>query len=130
MYGEGYKVINEALAGNPSYLFDGTLFEQWGDSFIIVAVFLCLVISLKVVAASLTFGSGGVGGIFAPTLFMGANTGLLFAMLVNKMGFHQLSVNNFALIGMAGLIAGVLHAPLTALFLIAELSGGYQLFYL
>ncbi|TAJ15550.1 chloride channel protein [Marinilabiliaceae bacterium JC017] len=128
LYGEGYKVINEALAGNPSYLFDGTLFEQWGDNFIIVAVFLCMVISLKVVAASLTFGSGGVGGIFAPTLFMGANTGLLFAMVVNKLGFHQLSENNFALIGMAGLIAGVLHAPLTALFLIAELSGGYQLF--
>jgi CIC family chloride channel protein len=128
LYGEGYSVINDALAGNTEYLFEGTLFEEWNSSFLALILFLCLVILLKVVAASLTFGSGGVGGIFAPTLFMGVNTGLLFATVINKLGFHQLPVKNFALVGMAGLIAGVLHAPLTGLFLIADISGGYVLF--
>jgi CIC family chloride channel protein len=83
---------------------------------------------LKVIAASITFGAGGVGGIFAPTLFMGVNTGLLFSTIINHIGILKLPTNNFALIGMAGMIAGVLHAPLTAIFLIAELSGGYELF--
>jgi CIC family chloride channel protein len=80
------------------------------------------------VATSLTFGAGGVGGIFAPTLFMGVNTGMLFAQIVNLIGIKQISTNNFALIGMAGLIAGVLHAPLTGIFLIADISGGYEMF--
>jgi len=76
----------------------------------------------------LTFGAGGIGGIFAPTLFMGVNTGMLFAQVVNMLGLRQISTHNFALIGMAGLIAGVLHAPLTGIFLIADISGGYKLF--
>ena len=74
------------------------------------------------------FGAGGVGGIFAPTLFMGVNTGMLFSLLINRLGIRDLNSNNFALIGMAGLIAGVLHAPLTGIFLIADISGGYKLF--
>jgi len=128
LYGEGYEVINSALSGDSSFLFDNTIFENWSDSLTMMIILLTIVISLKVVAASLTFGSGGVGGIFAPTLFMGANTGLLFATIVNKLGFHQLPTQNFALIGMAGLIAGVLQAPLTGLFLIADLTGGYEMF--
>ncbi|WP_430825401.1 chloride channel protein [Carboxylicivirga sp. N1Y90] len=128
LYGEGYEVINGALSGDITYIFADTIFESWSSSFVAFVVLLSLIILLKVIAASLTFGSGGVGGIFAPTLFMGANTGLLFATIVNKLGFHQLQVQNFALIGMAGLIAGVLQAPLTGLFLIADLSGGYQMF--
>jgi len=128
LYGEGYSVINDALAGNSFSLFEGTMFEDWNTSYMALILMLLVIIALKVVAASLTFGAGGVGGIFAPTLFMGVNTGLLFALLVNKFGMHQLQIENFALVGMAGLIAGVLHAPLTGLFLIADISGGYALF--
>jgi len=128
LYGEGYEIINHALAGDTTHVFDGSLFAFLSDNFVAMISFLSLIILLKVVAASLTFGSGGVGGIFAPTLFMGANTGLLFATVINKLGFHQLHVPNFALIGMAGLISGVLHAPLTGIFLIADLSGGYEMF--
>ncbi len=128
LYGEGYEFINAALSGNTGYIFENSVFAFLSDNFIATVSFLSAIILLKVVAASLTFGSGGVGGIFAPTLFMGANTGLLFANLINKLGFHQLHVPNFALIGMAGLIAGVLQAPLTGIFLIADLSGGYELF--
>ncbi len=128
LYGEGYMVINHALSGNISYLFDNTLFSGLEGYWIVVVVLLLVIIGFKVIATSLTFGAGGVGGIFAPTLFMGANTGLLFALVINHMGFHQLSQENFALVGMAGLIAGVLQAPLTGLFLIADISGSYELF--
>lgn len=128
LYGEGYEYINMALNGDVSHVFDGSILAFLTDNFAAMASLLSIIILLKVVAASLTFGSGGVGGIFAPTLFMGANTGLLFATIVNKLGFHQLHTPNFALIGMAGLIAGVLHAPLTGIFLIADLSGGYEMF--
>jgi len=81
---------------------------------------------MKAFATSLTFAAGGVGGIFAPTLFNGAILGLLFAMVLAQFGIH-IPYSNFALAGMAGTIAGVLQAPLTAVFLIAEISGGYQL---
>ncbi len=128
LYGEGYDVINSALSGNTSFIFENTIFQNWSGSIWAVFILLSVIIAFKVVATSLTFGSGGVGGIFAPTLFMGANTGLLFANIVNKLGFHQLPIQNFALIGMAGLIAGVLQAPLTGLFLIADLTGGYEMF--
>jgi CIC family chloride channel protein len=93
-----------------------------------VLVLIAAVILLKIVATTFTFGAGGIGGIFAPTLFMGINTGMLFAQIVNLTGIRPLNTNNFALIGMAGLIAGVLHAPLTGIFLIADISGGYKLF--
>lgn len=84
----------------------------------------------KIIASALTFGAGGVGGIFAPSLFMGSIMGNCVAKIINNLGFFQLRVSesNFTLVGMAGLIAGVLHAPLTAIFLIAEVTGGYELF--
>ncbi|MDB4584126.1 chloride channel protein [Draconibacterium sp.] len=128
LFGEGYEAINECLAGDLSYLFDNSLFYSLSEKFWAAAILLVSVILLKIVATSLTFGAGGVGGIFAPTLFMGVNTGMLFAQVVNLLGIRQISINNFALIGMAGLIAGVLHAPLTGIFLIADISGGYKLF--
>lgn len=128
LYGEGYEAINECLAGNMEYLFNNSLFSGLREEVWAALILLASVVLLKIVATSLTFGAGGVGGIFAPTLFMGVNTGMLFAQLVNMLGIRQISTNNFALIGMAGLIAGVLHAPLTGIFLIADISGGYQLF--
>lgn len=128
LYGEGYDAINECLSGNLSYLYDNSLFFSFQNELWIALILLAVVILLKIVATSLTFGAGGVGGIFAPTLFMGVNAGMLFAQIVNRIGIRQVSPNNFALIGMAGLIAGVLHAPLTGIFLIADISGGYKLF--
>ena len=93
-------------------------------------MFLLGLIIFKIVATSLTFGAGGIGGIFAPTLFTGSLTGYVFALFVNYTNFfgHKLSLINFAMVGMAGLMAGVLLAPLTAIFLIAEITGGYELF--
>jgi len=128
LYGEGYEAINESLAGNMEYLFNNSIFYNLQEEIWVTIVLIASVILLKVVATSFTFGAGGVGGIFAPTLFMGVNTGMLFAQVINLLGFRQISNSNFALIGMAGLIAGVLHAPLTGIFLIADISGGYKLF--
>ncbi len=127
-YGEGYEVTNSALHGNFGYLFEDTLFESMSENQIMVFILFIVIILLKVVATSITFGSGGIGGIFAPTLFTGANTGLFFTILVGSLGMGTLSHENFALVGMAGMIAGVLHAPLTAIFLIGDLTGGYGLF--
>ena len=87
-----------------------------------------LIIIFKVAATSITNGSGGVGGIFAPTLFMGGISGYLLAKVINVLNFINVSERNFALVGMAGMMAGVMHAPLTAVFLIAEITGGYALF--
>lgn len=127
LYGEGYTSINSALSGDYSYLFDGSVFNGLNESIWAAILLLVAIIGLKVVATSVTFGAGGVGGIFAPTLFMGANTGLLFALVIEKLGLYNISTKNFALIGMSGLIAGVLHAPLTGIFLIAEITSGYAL---
>ncbi len=127
LYGEGYSAINDSLHGDFNHLFEHSFYGGMGKSFIAITVFFILVMLIKVIATSITFGSGGVGGVFAPTLFTGVNAGLLFAKLLNNFGL-SVSESNFALVGMAGLIAGVIHAPLTAIFLIAEITGGYELF--
>jgi len=128
LYGEGYDAINSGLEGNLEYLYNNSLFYDYRDELWATLILLGLVVLFKIVATSLTFGAGGIGGIFAPTLFMGVNTGVLFALINNTLGIHKINSNNFALIGMTGLIAGVLHAPLTGIFLIADISGGYKLF--
>lgn len=128
LFGEGYEAINACLAGDLEYLFNNSLFYDFREEIWAALVLMAAVIIFKIVATALTFGSGGIGGIFAPTLFMGVNTGMLLGQLINLTGIRQISTHNFALIGMAGLIAGVLHAPLTGIFLIADISGGYKLF--
>lgn len=128
LYGEGYEAINDGLAGDFKYLFNNSLFVSFDGNSIAIMVLLALVILFKIIATSATFGAGGVGGIFAPTLFTGVNIGLFFALFVKNILGFDININNFALIGMAGLMAGVLHAPLTAIFLIADISGGYKLF--
>lgn len=128
LYGEGYESINSILRGDMSSLYHNSIFTGFEDSFWIMVGLLLLVALFKVAAASLTLTAGGIGGIFAPTLFMGVHTGMLFASIVKYCGIRDLNTSNFALIGMGGLIAGVLHAPLTAIFLIADISGGYKLF--
>lgn len=129
LYGEGYEAINKALQGDMTFIFDNSIFYAYRDNLPIALTILLSILLLKAVATSITFRAGGIGGIFAPTLFIGTMTGLLFVTVLNYFGFADLSVSNFALVGMAGLLAGVVHAPLTAIFLIAEITGGYHLFF-
>jgi CIC family chloride channel protein len=127
-YGEGYDVLNTFLEGNISEIARGSLFYAHTDSFTVFILFIVLVLFLKPVAMTATTGGGGVGGIFAPTMFMGGFSGYLAARLLNLFDFIQVPEANFILAGMAGLMAGVMHAPMFAIFLIAEITGGYTLF--
>ena len=130
LYGEGYDSVNILLDGQYTQLLDGSIFEAFSNSYWVVFAFFLLTVLFKVFASVSTNSGGGCGGLFAPTLFMGGLTGFIFSYLVNY--FSSLNVfispKNYILLGMAGLIAGVMHAPLTGVFLIAELSGGYNLF--
>lgn len=128
LFGEGYAATNSCLHGKTNTLFDNGLFYGFKDNLTAIFILMFVVMLMKVVATSLTFGAGGIGGIFAPTLFTGAHAGLFFALLYNQLSNDHISETNFALVGMAGLIAGVIHAPLTAVFLIAEITDGYGLF--
>ena len=126
-YGEGYDTIMALLQGNVDLVFNSTIVSQFSDKFLIIILFMAGLILLKVVASSSTNGAGGVGGIFAPTLFLGGINGFFVASLLKKIVNIDLPDNRFVLVGMAGMMAGVMHAPLTAIFLIAEITGGYNL---
>lgn len=128
LYGEGYYTVSNLLSGNYERLLDNSLFFGLSDSpwFIVLVAFV--IILVKVVATSVTIGSGGNGGMFAPSLFIGALTGFIFAHALNLTGWVELTTPNFIVAGMAGALSGVMHAPLTAIFLIAEITGGYILF--
>ena len=128
LYGEGYEAINSGLTGNLGYLFNQTIFSSFSNNIPVILILLALIILTKVIATSLTFGAGGVGGIFAPALFTGVNTGLFLAYILKDILGFNINVDNFALLGMGGILTGVLHAPLTGIFLIADISGGYKLF--
>ena len=128
LYGEGTETINLLLKGNYQSVFEKSLFIDQINNIYIVLGLLLLTIFMKVIATATTFGAGGIGGIFAPTLFMGSTLGFVFSKGLNQFFGTNFSVSNFTLVGMAGMISGVLHAPLTAMFLIAEISGGYNLF--
>jgi len=127
LYGEGYDTINQLLNGNSSSVLDQSFFMNLGDNPWIIIIYLTLIIGFKIFASAATNGAGGVGGIFAPTLFIGAITGFVLAHILAIFGINVPS-ENFALAGMSGLMSGVMHAPLTGIFLIAELTGGYNLF--
>ena len=127
LYGEGYDTIMSLLQGNPDLVFNNSAFSQFSDNFLAIILFLSCLVLLKVVASSSTNGAGGVGGIFAPTLFIGGINGYLLAGILRKITSANLPDNRFVLVGMAGMMAGVMHAPLTAIFLIAEITGGYNL---
>lgn len=129
LYGEGYSAINNLLEGNVSSIVDGTFFYVDRESVWFLTLFIALIILTKVFATSATNGAGGVGGTFAPSLFVGAMSGFLFAYIFNNLELGvELSQKNFALMGMAGVMSGVMHAPLMAIFLTAEMTGGYDLF--
>ncbi|MBN2518895.1 MAG: chloride channel protein [Bacteroidales bacterium] len=128
LYGEGYNVLTTLLKGNGTDLANFSIFYNLKDQFWVFTGFLVLLLFFKIIAMTATTGAGGVGGIFAPTLFMGGITGYIVARVLNVFNFIHVSEKNFALVGMAGMMAGVMHAPLTAIFLIAEITGGYALF--
>lgn len=134
LYGEGYDVIHMLLNGTSAVdwdkVMDNSIFYGYGN---LLLVYLSLVVLFKVFATSATNGGGGCGGTFAPSLFLGCITGFIFAHFCNGYALapvisDDLPEKNFALLGMAGLMSGVMHAPLTGIFLIAELTGGYDLF--
>src|SRR5664279_1821564 len=126
-YGEGYDTIMSLLQGNTESVLTSSIFSHFSGSFWVIILFMSCLVLLKVIASSSTNGAGGVGGIFAPTLFIGGINGYLIAGILKKVTNLELPDNRFVLVGMAGMMAGVMHAPLTAIFLIAEITGGYNL---
>ncbi len=129
LYGEGFGFINDLLDGNHLHALGKTPFDDYLSNIWVVIALLIGITIFKAVAMTTTFAAGGAGGIIIPTMVMGSALGNVVAKIINNIGLgFQVSESNFTLIGMAGLIAGVLHAPLTAIFLIAEITGGYQLF--
>lgn len=126
LFGEGYESIKSLADLNPEKIFDHSILAGFITKWSIV-VFILLVMFFKTIAAAITIGSGGNGGNFAPTLFVGAYLGFAFAYLLNLLGIANLPISNFTLVAMAGILSGVFHAPLTAIFLIAEITGGYEL---
>ena len=127
LFGEGYASI-KLLADNQSReLVQNTVFERFQDSSWMLLLFVGATMLIKVYATSLTLGAGGNGGNFAPSLFVGSYLGYCVATFFNLIGLSKLPVGNFTLVGMAGILSGLFHAPLTAIFLIAEITGGYNL---
>lgn len=128
LYGEGNQTLQSLLNGSTDGLPHDRIFNFVSTNSWYILIYLGLIILFKVFAMAITTGSGGIGGIFGPTLFVGGVTGYWLAGFVKAIGIADLPASNFALVGMAGLMAGVMHAPLTAIFLIAEITGGYSLF--
>jgi CIC family chloride channel protein len=127
LYGEGYDTVVSILNGHSASVLNQSFFLGLGHNPWIIIVYLGLIVVFKIFASASTTAAGGVGGIFAPTLFIGCLTGFVVARILIYFGF-LIPEANFALAGMSGLMSGVMHAPLTGIFLIAELTGGYNLF--
>ena len=127
LYGEGYESFVSLMQGKKDVIFENSLFSQFSGIEWVVLIYIVAIIIFKVIAMATTNAAGGVGGTFAPSLFVGAFTGASMAILCNILG-ADVSIAAFSLVGMAGVMAGVMKAPLTAIFLIAELSNGYGLF--
>lgn len=127
LYGEGYDSINRALNGDLGFIFDKSGYYTFSSEAGTTILILVLLMLMKVVATALTIGAGGIGGIIAPSLFTGMAGGLLFGSVYNYFFNTDVSLVLFALVGMSGVIAGVLHAPLTGIFLIAEITLAYNL---
>lgn len=127
LFGEGYESIKSLSEMNVEQLYhDSILFESINNQWIVL-IFILAVMLLKSVAAAITLGSGGNGGNFAPSLFVGAYLGFAFAFFLRLLGFDNVPLVNFTIVAMAGILSGVFHAPLTGIFLIAEITGGYEL---
>jgi len=126
LYGEGYHVINQCIGNDLSFVSSGGLFTGISNHYTILLLLFCIII-FKTVATNVTFGMGGVGGIFAPSLFIGAVTGLFSTYVLKLLGFSDLPVATIVLVAMAGFMTSILHAPLTSIFLIAEVTKSYEL---
>lgn len=127
LYGEGYSSLKALLNNNGDMLLSNTYFFDFRNHGFVLVFYVIALIFIKVVATALTNGSGGVGGVFAPSLFTGGVAGYLIAILINMTGLVHVPVSYFVLAGMAGVMSGVMNSPLTAMFLIAEITGGYSL---
>jgi len=127
LYGEGYGVINALLSGNHLAVIQSSLLDHWSEKTYVVILLLLGITLFKSIAMTLTIASGGTGGIIIPALVMGSSLGNAVGKTFNELGF-TVNETHFTLIGMAGIVAGVLKTPLTAIFLIAEITGGYELF--
>lgn len=129
LYGEGLSFTRDLFNGDYVSALGSNPFDKYLDNVWVVIVLLLGFTLFKVIAMTTTFAAGGVGGVIVPTMVMGSALGNVVAKILNNLGLgFQISEANFTLVGMAGLIAGVIHAPLTAIFLIAEITGGYELF--
>jgi CIC family chloride channel protein len=127
LFGEGYESIKALSDFDTTEIVKNSLLENFVTNKWILLIFICFTLGLKAVAAGITLGSGGNGGNFAPSLFTGAYLGFLFSYVLRLLGFDEIPVSNFTIVAMAGILSGVFHAPLTAIFLIAEITGGYEL---
>ena len=127
LFGEGYESIKTLSENDPGKLLENTFFSDFRNNSWVLLLFVGLTVILKVFATAITLGSGGNGGNFAPSLFLGSYAGFFFSKFLNLIGLSNLPVSNFTLVGMAGILSGLFHAPLTAIFLIAEITGGYDL---
>ena len=127
LFGEGYSSITALADMKPEKLFENSLLSGLSDNKWFILLFVGVIMLVKVFATAVTISSGGNGGNFAPSLFVGAYLGYFFSNLINMLGIYNLPVSNFSIVGMAGILAGIFHAPLTGIFLIAEITGGYDL---
>lgn len=127
LFGEGYAFLTELLNGSDRMLFEHSIFSSLSENNWMVLAYLLVLILMKAVATATTIGCGGVGGTFGPSLIVGGMSGYFVCMLSNQLGFPEQSTANFALVGMAAVMTGVMHAPFMAIFLIAEITGGYAL---
>jgi CIC family chloride channel protein len=126
LWGEGYLTIDQILSDAGSNILNNSLFVQFKDDQSVLIAMIFIIMLVKIVATATTNGAGGSGGIFAPTLFLGGLGGFFVSSVIN-LGGNNVPVRNFALAGMAGMMAGVMHAPMTSIFLIAEITGGFGL---
>ena len=127
LFGEGYESIKTLTSESPQRIVENTLLSGYSSNSWILLLFVGMTMMVKVFATGLTLGSGGNGGNFAPSLFVGSYLGFVLSKFVSLVGFKELPISNFTVVGMAGVLSGLFHAPLTAIFLIAEITGGYGL---
>ena len=127
LFGEGYESIKSLSEFKAPDLFKNSILLNFLDSKWMILIFITLTLLIKAVATGITLGMGGNGGNFAPSLFVGAYLGFVFSFFLTLLGFENIPVSNFTIVAMAGILSGVFHAPLTGIFLIAEITGGYEL---
>lgn len=127
LFGEGYLALNKLLSGDMHSVFENSFFYNMSSDSLAVVIVILAIILLKSFATNITCSAGGVGGVFAPSLFIGGFVGFFVARLINMIGILPVCESNFVLVGMSSVMAGIMFAPLTSIFLIAEITGGYDL---